>query len=278
MKHTLAALLLAAAQFSSGVNLVEVYVTVTDAKGEPVQNLTREDFEVLEDGDPQETTAFAAGEFPLAVAVGLDRSFSMAGAPLAIAKSAAERFLQELRPEDQAMLIGIGGEAEIVAPLSRDRSAQKAALAKLDAWGTTPLHDAIIAAIDHIQPAAGRRALILLSDGNDRYSRATAAETLDRARRGDVLVYPVAMGETRPALFAELAVVTGGRSFHLRKPDQLEDTFRTIARELRYQYLLGYTPKKSLEGADEEWRSIQVKVNRPGVRVRARDGYLAGTR
>ena len=93
---------------------------------------------------------------------------------------------------------------------------QRAAIDRLDAFGTTGLHDAIIHAIDEVQPAKGRRALVLLSDGNDRYSQATAADALDRARRADVMIFPVALGRTRPPLFAELATLTGGRSYHAR--------------------------------------------------------------
>jgi Ca-activated chloride channel homolog len=266
--------LAAAAQFASGVNLVEVYATVSDSKGMPVNGLGKDDFVVREDGDLQQVTAFAAGQFPLSVAVAIDRSFSMSGAPLATARSAARVFLGELRPEDEAMVVAIGSNTEVGAPLSRDRAAQFAAVAALDAFGTTGLHDAIITAIEAIQPARGRRALVLLSDGTDRYSRATSAEALDRARRSDVLVYPVALGRTRPAIFAELATLTGGRSFHVDDPRTLPDAVRAIAAELRSQYLLGYSPSRPIVAGRAEWRSISVTVERPGVHVRARDGYF----
>jgi Ca-activated chloride channel family protein len=88
-------------------------------------------------------------------------------------------------------------------------------------------------------------------------------------------VYPIAFGKTRPPLLAELAVVTGGRSFLLKDPRELERTLGTIARELRHQYLLGYTPARPIVPGESEWRSIRVMLrgNRPGIRVRARDGY-----
>ena len=261
-------------QFSSGVNLVEVYASVTDERGEPVGGLSQGDFELRENGEPQVIANFAAAEFPLSVAIALDRSFSMAGTRLALAKSAARAFLGELRPQDESMVLGIGSEVEIVAPLSANRAQQFDALARLDAFGTTGLYDAIIRAIDDVQVAKGRRALVLLSDGDDRYSRAAAADALDRARRADVMIYPVALGATRPPLFAELATLTGGRSFHARDPKTLTDTLRAIARELRQQYLLGYTPARPLVAGSNEWRSITVRVKRPGAQVRARDGYL----
>ena len=264
------------AQFTSGVNLVEVYATVTDLRGEPVAGLKVADFRVAEDGTPQAITAFAAGEFPLAVAIGLDRSFSMAGAgnKLSIAKSAARTFIGALRPTDQVMVIAIGGDTEIVAPLSSDRAAALAAVDRLEPWGTTPLYDAALVALDAIQTAKGRRALVLLSDGTDRYSDTRAADLVAQVRRRDVLIYPIALGAARPPLFAELAASTGGRSFHAREPRELEPTMATIARELRFQYLLGYVPARAVS-PDAAWHAIDVTVSRPDVRVRARDGYFS---
>lgn len=266
---------LVSAQFSSGVNLVEVYAAVTDRAGNPVTGLTREDFTVLEDGQPQALSAFAEGDFPLAVALGLDRSFSMGTRQLPTAISASRTLLGELRPQDESMLVGIGSEVEVLAPLSADRPSQMRVLSALKPWGTTGLHDAIIESIEAIQAAKGRRALVLLSDGRDRYSKATAAEALDRARRSDVMVYPIGLGRTRPALFPQLASLTGGRSFQPKTPAELNIIMRTIANELRHQYLLGYTPSRPIVRGEEQWRPITVRVTRADVNVRARDGYLA---
>jgi Ca-activated chloride channel family protein len=261
-------------QFTSGVNLVEVYVTVADAKGAPVTGLAREEFEVLEDGQAQRIDAFAAGEFPLAVAITIDRSASMTGEKLPLTKAAAQAFLGQLRPADQASVVAFGSEVDVVAPLSTDRGAQAAAVGRLDPWGVTRLHDAVLESLKTLGDARGRRALVLISDGIDRYSETRAADMLDRARRSDVLIYPIGIDKRRVPLFAELAAVTGGRSFHVRNPRDLVPTFSAIARELRHQYLLGYSPSRPI-GDASEWRAIQVKVKRPGVGVRARDGYVA---
>ena len=262
------------AQFTSGVNLVEVYATVTTPQGEPVAGLTAGDFRIAEDGTGQTISAFTAGEFPLAIAIGLDHSFSMGGQDnrLGVAKSAARTLVGALRPDDQVMVVDIGGDTAIVAPLSNDRAAALSAIDRLDAWGTTPLYDAALDALEAIQPARGRRALVLLSDGTDRYSDTTAADLVDRARRHDVLIYPVAVGSARPPVFAELAAATGGRSFFVREPGALITTMMAIARELRFQYLLGYVPSRA-RSTEPSWHAIDVTV-RPGVRVRAREGYV----
>jgi Ca-activated chloride channel family protein len=258
------------------VSLVEVYATVSDRQGGPVTGLTAADFRVLEDGSPQTITAFAAGEFPLAVAVALDRSFSMGGergARLNLAKSAARAFISALKPQDQVMVIAIGSDTSVVAPLSTNHAAALAAIDRLDAWGTTPLYDAAVSALDAIQSAKGRRALVLLSDGTDRYSETNAAALVEQVRRRDVLVYPVAIGPARPAVFAELATASGGRSFLVNDPRELSSTLTSIARELRSQYLLGYVPSRET-AAKRSWHSIDVTVNRAGAIVRARDGYF----
>ncbi len=260
-----------AGQFVSGVRLVEVYATVTDSRGEPVTDLTAADFTVTDEGERQPVIAFAKGEVPLSLALAVDRSFSMAGKPLAAEKAGARGLFAALRPADQVMVIAIGSQTEVVAPLGADRATAVAAVDGLECWGTTPLYDAAGAAIAAIAPARGRRALVLLSDGSDRYSTTSAAALVDDVRRRGVIVYPIAIGGSRPAVFAELAATTGGRSFQVRQPEQLAGALGAIARELRAQYLLGYTPPV----ADGGWHAIDVQVRRRGVRVRARDGYVA---
>lgn len=260
-------------QFTSGVSAVEVYASVVDASGQPVRGLRAEDFEVLEDGERQAISTFTAGDFPLTVALALDHSFSMAGPPLAAVKRAARSFLAALRPEDEAFVVGISSQVEVLAHARASRAAQIAAVEALSAWGTTTLHDSVIASIETVDGARGRRALVILSDGDDRYSDASAAEAIARARRSNVIVYPIALGKVRPPLFAELSTLTGGRSYHARDLKGLDEIMTTIAAQLREQYLLGYSPSRTPVAGANEWRSISVRVEKPGVSVRARDGY-----
>ena len=253
---------------------MEVYASVTDERGAPVTGLTRDDFTVREDDEVQAIAAFAEGEFPLSVALAIDRSWSMAGEPLARARQAARTLIGALRPVDQSMLVAVSGRIETVAPLSTDRTPALGALAALDPWSTTALNDAVIQTVDLVQAGTGRRALVILSDGADRYSAAGAAEVVAHVRGRDVMVYPVALGRQAPPLFAELAALTGGRSFHAPTLAPLEAAMREIAADLHHQYLLGYAPAHPSSAGT--WRSISVTVNVPRARVRARRGYVAG--
>jgi len=253
---------------------VEVYATVTDRGGQPVMGLNAADFAVLEDRVPQAITTFAAGEFPLSVTIALDRSFSMAGDRLALSKQAARTFIAALRPSDEVMVLAIGSEITTITPPVSAREAAATRWESIDAWGTTPLYDATAQALDAIAERSGRRALILISDGSDRDSHTTATDLIALARQSNVLVYPVAIGGTKPPVFAELANVTGGRTFFIDDPRRLESQLAALAHELRFQYLLGYTPSRDAK-SDPGWRAIEVTVSRPDVRVRARDGYLA---
>lgn len=266
---------LTTAQFRTGVSLVEVFATVTDARGRPVVGLAQTDFVVREDGVEQQVTAFAGGTLPLSVALAIDRSWSMAGTRLRVARSAAHAFLGELNPDDRAMLIAVSSELDTIAPLSTDREGQHRAVDTLEAWGTTRLHDAVIDAVDRISGASGRRALVVLSDGADRYSRTTADEVEAFVRRSDVLVYPVALGDVMPPIFEKLATMTGGRAYHVTATSQLSPAFREIASELRHQYLLGYVSSRAAPAQGDSWRTIDVTVSQPRARVRARAGYFA---
>lgn len=264
----------AAGQFASGVSLVEVYATVVDQKGDPVAGLAADEFIVEENGRRQAIQAFSAGEFPLSLAVAVDRSFSVSRTALRDEVYAVQRLLGELRDDDRVLLLAIGSEVEVLSPLSTDHRAQYDALRAIDPWGTTPLFDATREAIEAIQGASGRRALILISDGNDRYSTMSGAAIVEEARRRDVLVYPIVLQRSVPPTLDMLAGVTGARAIAVRDTGTLGMTLSSLAGELRRQYLIGYAPPAG-DDAGSGWRSISVRVTRPGLRVRAREGYYA---
>ena len=265
-------------QFSAGTELVEVYVSVSDAAGKPVRDLPREAFTVREDGVVQPVTTFAAGTMALALGIAIDRSFSMAGRNLAAAKTGARRLLDVLRPGDQTMVVAVGSRVETLMPLSADRQRARDLVSSLKPWGTSPLGDATIAAIDRIAEGSGRRALAFFSDGTERYNEAEHTAVLDRIRRARVIVYPVAIGAAPTPLLMDLAATSGGRSFTARDDKDAERAAETLAEDLRYQYLLGYMPARPTSEGAEQWRAIRVTVSRPGVIVRAREGYVVGAR
>jgi Ca-activated chloride channel family protein len=263
----------AARQFVARTDLVEVYATVTDDDGRLVTDVGREEFTVMEDGVPQALTAFADGAQPVSIALAVDRSASMAGGRLAGAQAGGRALLLELGEQDRAMLVAIGSEVEVPVPLTLDRRAVDTALQGLDAWGSTALHDAIVTAFDAIEPAPGRRALVLVSDGRERHSRRSADEVLARVRASDVLAYPVVLEGKVTTLFAQVAALTGGQAIRVSRTKDLPSVLRRIASELRHQYLLGYQPTRP-QGAGGS-RRIEVRVGRRGHHVRARAGYLA---
>lgn len=262
-----------AQEFAARTELVEVYATVTDDKGRFVTDLRKDEFTVLEDGVPQPVTTFADGEQPVSIALAVDRSWSMANGRLAAAQRGGRELLLELGDQDRAMLVAIGSEVEVPVALTNDRRAVDAALQALDPWGSTALHDAVVTAFDAIEPAPGRRALVLISDGLERGSRRSAEEVLARVRASDVLAYPVVVQRKVPAVLEQLAIATGGQAQRVKDLDELPTVLRRIASDLRHQYLLGYQPIRAT--AVGQYRRIEVQIARPKHRVRARAGYLA---
>ena len=184
----------ASQEFVTRTELVEVYATVTDAKGRFVTDLARDEFVVLEDGVPQTVTTFADGEQPVSIALAVDRSWSMADGRLAAAQRGGRELLLELGDQDRTMLVAIGSDVEVAVALTNNRLAVDTALQGLDPWGSTALRDAVVTAFDAIEPAPGRRALVLVSDGLERNSRLSAEDVLARAgeRRAGVSTGPAA--------------------------------------------------------------------------------------
>ncbi len=238
----------AAQQFAARTELVEVYATVTDDEGRFVTDVAREEFTVLEDGVAQQVSTFADGEQPVSIALAVDRSFSMARGQLDAAQRGGRELLLELGDQDRAMLVAIGSEVDVPVPLTNDRRAVDTALQALDPWGSTALHDAVVTAFDAIEPAPGRRALVIVSDGLERGSRRSAGDVLARVRASDVLAYPVVLQGKVPDVLAQLAVTTGGQAYRVKRLADLPSVLRRIAAELRHQYLLGYQPRATDRG------------------------------
>jgi tight adherence protein B len=207
------------------------------------QLLTASSFRVVEGGQPQSIQVDALPADQLEVALVLDTSGSMAGAPLAAAKSAAQAFLAQLPAGVRVAVIGFGAKAAAVSPLSANRTAQQAAVAGLSAGGQTALYDAVVAGLAQLSATAGTRpVVVLLSDGGDTTSKATLEATAAALAASKVPLFAVELrtGESNPAALSRLAASGGGRVVPAGDPAALGGAFDAVARQLVRQYAIGY--------------------------------------
>jgi len=266
----------------TNTDLVVLNVTVTDKTGQYVKGLKAPDFKVYEDGvevAPDLMAGFSVQESPYAAVVLLDSSGSME-ARFSLARSAAIRFLDGLRPEDVAAVYRFDSKVERVQEFSGGRDLAPIAYA-IRAKGMTTLNDAIVEAAKTLaERSEARKAIIVLSDGMDTYSKATSDKAVESALAVGASIFAVDMSnievggsgkhESATSLkgFAEK---TGGRFIATPGGPALRDAFTGIADELGHQYTISYHPLNKKR--DGKWRNLEVKVKRENVEVRTRKGY-----
>jgi Ca-activated chloride channel family protein len=265
-------------------NLVVLNVTVTDSAGQFVKGLRQGDFKVFEDGKEVPTSSlvtFSAQDTPFASVVLLDTSGSMESR-LILGRSAAIRFLDGLREEDVAAVYRFDNKVERVQDFSGEHNLAPLAFG-LKARGMTVLNDAIVraAALLSERPEP-RKAIVVLSDGADTYSRASAEKALDTALSMGATIYTVDMSATdgnasrdhqSAAVLKNFAEKTGARFISTPGGPALRDAFAEIAQELGHQYTIAYRPLNQTH--DGKWRTLEVKTSKPNVTVRTRKGYRA---
>jgi Ca-activated chloride channel family protein len=259
------------------VDAVQVTVTVTDPDGKLVRRLPREAFQVREDDVPQTITAFSNEAIPLEIVVALDVSYSMTGA-MPTLKAAAGSFLTSLRPVDEVTLLAFNDNIFTLARRSTDPAQRRRAVERLAPWGGTALYDVILTSMNLLGRQAGRRSLVVFTDGEDQSSVASLKRVEARMETSDATIYPIGLGrgvrETGlRAILERLATVSGGRAFVTDRIERLERDFGAIVEELSSQYLLAYVPANPAH--DGTWRRITVDVVGGKYRVRARQGYRA---
>jgi Ca-activated chloride channel family protein len=262
-------------------DLVVLNVTVTDAGGEYVHKLSHKDFKVLEDGVEQRVTLFSVEETPFAAAILLDTSGSMESR-LTLARAAAVRFLDGLREEDVASVYHFDSKVEQLSDFSPGRDLPPVAY-DLSSKGMTALNDAVLrAAKDLSKRPEKRRAIIVLSDGADTKSGASPEKALNAALEANATIYTVDMSDPQmnPAerisasgTLKTYASKSGGRFVSKPGGRALDEAFREILQELSNQYTIGYRPSNTAR--DGRWRAIQLKLSRPELSARTRNGYRA---
>jgi Ca-activated chloride channel family protein len=273
----------APASFEVDVDVVSVTAVVHDDAGRFVSGLGPSDIELYEDGVRQEVSYFRAArggeaKIPLSVVLVLDTSGSMRR-NLRFLQEAALSFVRKLEPSDVAMVVDFNESVRGSAEFTNNVERLERFVGGLSAWGGTSLHDALHYALERVREQAGRRALIVFSDGGDTTSTLGEREVLEYARATEATIYCVGMKGDR-SLFArsptgflkKLARESGGSFFFPGRVGELIRIFSAISEELHNHYLLGYTPSRKADGS---WRQIKVKVLRPGVHVRVRHGYFA---
>jgi Ca-activated chloride channel family protein len=261
------------------VQFVELYTSVVDGRGRPVEGLAKDDFTVKEDGVPQQVRRFERVEnVPIYAGILLDTSASMGeGEKLDEAVRGALRFFQKvITPKDRAAVITFSDHPTLAVHFTNQEAVLAGGLAGLTAAGNTALYDSVIYGLYYFGGIKGKRALIILSDGKDEGSRYTFAEALEYARRSGVALYTVGIGlSTQEAdvrlKLSRLADETGGRFFFIEKSSELERIYDSIQNELRAQYLLAYQSSK--EGDPDKFRTVEVKLAKPGLEAKTMRGY-----
>ena len=269
--------------FHGGVDLTSVTVTVRNADGQLVNDLTGDDFQVTEDGLPQTVSQFTHDRIPISLGMLVDTSDSMFGKRIEDARAAVDRFLFELlAADDEFFVMAFNHKPRILTTWTHDADTVRQALDDLKPSGSTALYDAVLIALPRLARRSRERgAIVVLSDGADTASDAALRDVTTASRSSDALIYAIAVDspERQPintrvnsAALTELTGTTGGRSIIVKSSGDLMTATGDIAEELNNQYLLGYV---SSHGMDGHYHSIRVRLPGRDYKVRARTGYMA---
>lgn len=261
------------------VNLVELPVAVVDAGGAAVVDLEQDDFRVLEDGKPQKITSFGfSSNLPISVGILVDHSGSMK-ARLDGARKAAIAFFQDIiSPRDRAFFGAFAWDPSNISPFVSNVEVLKSQVVSMpEAEGGTALYDAIVSGLYRFRTVSGRKALIMVSDGEDTVSRLTYDDMLKYVRAARVPVYFIGIGIsslnfTATSRMRSIAAETGGVAYFIKNVDDLTSTYEALEAELRSQYLIGYYAESTRK--DDKYRSVEVQTTREGAKVRTIRGYI----
>lgn len=275
--------------FRAGVEMVSLNVTVLDQQQHYLTDLESRDFTILEDGARQDITYFNRMSLPIALSLLIDTSASMEQR-LTIAQDAAIGFAKKLRPQDLAQVVDFDTRVEVLQGFTADTTALETAIRNTQAGGSTAMFNALYISLKELakirprtEDDVHRRAVVVLSDGEDTSSLVTYDEVLDLAKRSATTIYAIGLQSRDNGLskgfkeaeyvLRQLATETGGRAFFPQRPEDLAGIYGVIADELASQYVIGYA--SSNQKRDGSWRRLTVQVNRTGTTARTKRGYFA---
>jgi len=267
------------------VNLVNVFVTVTDGQGAPVGNLNKDNFQLFEDDQPQKISIFSKeSELPLSIVLDIDTSLSTRK-DLALEVNSARRFAHAiLRPVDGLSVYAFNESVLQAMPFTSDLKVIDRGIEHLPLGSATALYDAVYLGSEALEKRQGRKVMVIITDGGDTVSKTDYQEALRAAQISEAIVYsiivvPVEASAGRDTggehALIQLSEDTGGKYYYATTVPQLDAAFRAISDELRTQYLLAYYPARRL--ADSDFRRIEVKLsgvnNSADYKTRHRSGY-----
>lgn len=276
----------------STVRLVELRAIVYDKKGRIVTDLAKDDFKLFEDYFQQKISHFSIdSDEPISIAFLLDVSGSMRLLDrLDDAKQAIKYFVNTLKQSDRfALLIFADNQAEIIQEFTADKEKFLSVLDPIEAYGQTALNDAVAISPELVdRQSKGRKAIILLSDGLDNFSKSSPEQAVVLAKSVDVPIYVISFADLPKKIVGKEEAIpvkyealqryskeTGGLFFRVEDPDELKEACNQIEYELRHQYVIAYSPKKVIW--DGQYRKLKLEVAREGLIVRTRKGYIAYT-
>jgi Ca-activated chloride channel homolog len=276
--------------FGTGIEIINLNLSVTDARNNFVVDLAQGDFAVFEDGIRQDLSLFTHENLPISMVVMIDCSASMEE-KLKTAQAAAVKFTKTLRPQDLAQIVQFNDRATTLQPFTADLDALETAIKKTEASGPTALHNALYVALkdlmrDKKAAELRRRAIVLLSDGEDTASLVTDDQVIELAKKSEINIYAISLRQNRPQdrlrqafsqaeyLVNTLTRETGGRAYFPTSLGELDQVYDRIAEELRTLYSIGYVSSNARR--DGKWRRIVVRVpEREGLTIRHKLGYYA---
>ena len=265
------------AAFRADVRMVEVDATVLDNRGRFMTGLQRDQFTVLDNGEPQRISFFeTASAGALSRAILMDTTGSMAD-DLPLVKNAIIRLIDELPPDSRIAVFTFANSVTTALDFTTDKKLAKQRVLRTSAQGGTALFDAIVQVSHQVAKENGKKFLIVFTDGADNASALGALAATNRAKKVGVPVYAIAQGEAKHnrnlvQVLRGIASQTGGETYRVERSAEIEKVFLDITKEMQHTYMLAY---KAPEAPVRDWRRIQVAISGlKGGSIRAKQGYL----